>query len=225
MKTTTCGGLLARGVLAACLAWSVAQAADAQPAEVGSAAESASRSEPGGVPVTELITAVAKRTGKKFLVDSRVRTQVSLAGMTMSAISFNDLVTLLHLNGYAVVETGGAVWVAPDPNARTMPSPLLTEKETRPDAEIVTDTLQLKSIPAAQLVPILRPLFPQYAHFAADLCANTLIIVDTFANVKRIEAIARRMDVGEPLKPHVCEAGPPNPPRELPPREPAPPGR
>jgi general secretion pathway protein D len=142
--------------------------------------------------------------------------------MTLSPC-FNDLVTILHLNGYAVVETDGAVWVAPDANARTMPSPLLTQKETRPDAEIVTDTMPLKSIPAAQLVPILRPTLPLYAHLAADICANTLIIVDTFANVKRIEAIARRLDVGEPLKPRACEA--PAQPRELPPREPPPPGR
>jgi hypothetical protein len=98
MKPTMFAAALGRGVLAACLAWSVAQAAAARAAELGSSAESASRSEPAGVPVTELIAAVAKRTGKRCLIDSRVRSQVSLVGMTSSGISFNDLVTILHLN-------------------------------------------------------------------------------------------------------------------------------
>jgi len=66
-------------------------------------------------------------------------------------------------------------------------------------------------------------MLPQYAHLAADTCNNSLIIVDTFANVKRIEAIVRRLDVGEPFKAHACEA--PTQSRESSPRESSPPGK
>ena len=226
MKTTTRGGLGTRDALAACLALCLAVGAGdagAQPAgESASVSEASRTSAPGGIPLTQLIAAVAKSTGKKFLLDPRVAGNVNLVAMSPGSIGYADLLMILHLQGFAAVETGGAVWVAPDANARSMPSPLLTEKETKPDAEIVTYLMQIKSSPAALLVPILRPMVPQSGHLVADTCANSLLIVDTFANVKRIEAVVRRLDVGEPFKAHACDgrdASPPPPP----PRESAPP--
>jgi general secretion pathway protein D len=65
----------------------------------------------------------------------------------------------------------------------------------------------VKSVPAAQLVPILRPLLPQQAHLVAIACTNVLVIVDTFANVQRIEKLVRALDTaGEPYKSDKCGA-------------------
>ncbi|MBS0614422.1 MAG: type II secretion system secretin GspD [Proteobacteria bacterium] len=47
---------------------------------------------------------------------------------------------------------------------------------------------------AAQLVPLLRPLIPQYGHLAAYPGGNMLIISDRANNVNRIVRIIRRMD-------------------------------
>ena len=91
--------------------------------------------------------------------------------------------------------------VIPDANMRQYPVPLATGKESYAEAEYVNRLIPLKSAAAAQLVPILRPLLPQVAHLVALPCKNTLLIVDTFANVKRIEQIARALDVGEPYTP------------------------
>ena len=161
---------------------------------------------PGGVPLTDLILAVSKSTGKKFLLDPRVRGEAILLGRSPSSLSYSDLLTVLRIHGFAAVEGSSGVEVLPDAFARTMATPLITEKETRPESEIVTATIHVKNSPAAQLVPILRPLLPQYAHIAADICSNILIVVDTYSNVKRVEAIVQRLDVGEPFKPQTCEA-------------------
>ncbi len=192
----------------ACVAMCIAVCAQAQPAaDASSAAESDSRSSaPGdGIPVAQLVAAVAKSSGKKFVIDPRVRANVSMVGISPSSVSYAQLLEILHVYGFVAAEQDGLVLVVPDANARIMPSPLLTERETRSDAEIVTDTILVKSTSAAQLVPILRPLLPQSGHLAAEVCRNTLIMVDTFANVKRIEAVLRRLDVGEPFKSRACE--------------------
>jgi general secretion pathway protein D len=100
-----------------------------------------------------------------------------------------------------------------------MEVPLLSDKETRAESEIVTDVYRVKNSSAAQLVPILRPLLPQYGHLAADVCSNMLIIVDTYANVRRVEAVVQRLDVGEPFKPQACDPRPGgSPPRDAPPK-------
>ena len=133
-------------------------------------------------------------------------------------MSYSELLTILQVHGFVAGEQDGLVLVLPDADARTMPTPLLTERETRSDSEIVTDTMQVKNAPAALFVPIIRPLMPQYGHFAADTCNNTLVIVDRFANVKRIEALVRRMDVGEPFADHILrwQDAPPPPQRDAP---------
>jgi general secretion pathway protein D len=78
----------------------------------------------------------------------------------------------------------------------------------------VTDTIRVKNSPAMRLVPILRPLVPQFGHLVADKCSNTLVLVDTYANVRRLEAIVQRLDVGEPYKLPPCDAQEMNQPRE-----------
>jgi general secretion pathway protein D len=159
-----------------------------------------------------LIASVAKKSGKKFLLDPRVHAEVALVGQDPASVSYNELLTILQMYGYIAAEFGGYVNVSPIANARQEPSPLLTGKESRPDAEVVSTVIAVKNVPAGQLVPILRPLIPQYGHLAALLCANELILVDTFGNAKRLEAIIESMDVGEPYKPEKCETRAPERP-------------
>ena len=60
--------------------------------------------------------------------------------------------------------------------------------------EIVTQVIAVRNVSAAQLVPILRPLIPQYGHLAAYPASNMLIISDRAANVNRMMRIIQRID-------------------------------
>ena len=160
-----------------------------------------------GVPFSKLIATVAKKTGKKFIVDPRVHGEAEIVGQDTSNISFSDLLTILHVYGYTAIESGGYVSVVPDAVARQVPTPQITGKETRPDAEFVTKVITVRNIPAVQLVPILRPMVPQMGHLAALPCVNKLIYVDTFANLQRLQAVIEALDVGEPYKPAKCDDG------------------
>jgi general secretion pathway protein D len=82
----------------------------------------------------------------------------------------------------------------------------VTDKDTRLANEFVDAIVTVKHVSAAQLVPILRPLMPQYGHLAAYPCTNQLILSDTYSNVRRLEAMIRALDVGENLyKSSGCE--------------------
>jgi type II secretory pathway component GspD/PulD (secretin) len=67
-----------------------------------------------------------------------------------------------------------------------------------------TAVIHVRSIPAGFLVPILRPLVPQWGHLAAMVCTNDLIIVDRFASLRRMETIVKAMDTGAPITPPKC---------------------
>jgi type II secretory pathway component GspD/PulD (secretin) len=173
-------------------------------AQAGAGANAAA--EKSAIPIAQLIDAVAARTSKKFILDSRVQADVRLAGQNASGVTYNDLLLILKTYGFTAVETGGYVWVGPDAGARYMPVPVASGNDKYPDAQYVTKTIAVRSMPAAVLVPLLRPMLPQQGHLAAVTCTNSLIMVDTFDNVRRIESLIRSLDTGEPYKVPRCEA-------------------
>lgn len=182
---------------------------------------------PGTIPLDSLIATVAKNTGKKFVLDPRVRAPVTLVGEEPSSVTYDGLLTILDTYGFAAVQTGGYELVVPDAYVRTEPLPFLTEGEKLPDHEYVTAVIHVKSLPAGWLVPILRPLVPQWGHLAAMPCSNDLVIVERFASVRRMETIIKAMDTGAPIKPASCIVPMPRPwqsagPLPAPPRPRAP---
>lgn len=158
----------------------------------------------GAVPIERVLAAVAKRTGKKFIVDPRVRADVTVVGQEATSIDYPTLLSILHVHGFAAVEQGGYVQVIPDENVRSQSLPVVSGKESFADGEYVNKIIMLKNVPSVQLVPILRPLLPRVAHLVALPCKNALPVTDVFASVKRIEQIARALDVGEPYTPPAC---------------------
>jgi general secretion pathway protein D len=178
-------------------------------------APSSSESADTGIPLAKIIQGVARKTGKKYLIDPRVHAQVQLIGQDISSITYSDLLSILMLNGYTAVDEGGYIMVLPDASGRTLPVPqAVSARETFPDAMVVSKVIPVKNMPAAFLVPLLRPLLPQQAHLAAANCSNAILMVDTYANVKRIEALIESLDTGTPFKPEKCEQSSPGARRE-----------
>jgi general secretion pathway protein D len=157
------------------------------------------------ISIEKIISSVSHKTNRKFVVDPRVNARVTLVGQEPSQVTYNELLTILEVHGYVTFESEGYVVVIPDANSRQVAQPMLTKGQTYADAQVVNYTIKVQNGPAASLVPILRPLLPQYAQLAAWPCANALLITDRYANVKRIEAIVKALDVGTPYNPEKCE--------------------
>lgn len=175
-----------------------------------SAPDASARS--NGVPIERVIAAVAKKTGKKYLLDARVQGNVEILGQDISAVTYSDLLSILLVSGYTAVEGSNYISVVPESIVRALPLPLAAGKDTFPDAQFVTAVVPVKNTMAAQLVPILRPLMPTHGHLAAMPCVNSLVLVDNFANVKRLEKVIASLDVGTPYVPRPCEGDTAHPP-------------
>ncbi len=127
-----------------------------------------------GMEMTDLIDKVAKRTGKQFIVDPRVRAIVSSTGIDLEKVDYGRLLAILTIHQFAAYESNGVVKVLPDASARQLPIPVTSEVPANAlDDEYVTVMFQAKNMCAAQSVPVLRPLMPQAAHLAAFPQANT----------------------------------------------------
>ncbi|NNF66789.1 MAG: type II secretion system protein GspD, partial [Gammaproteobacteria bacterium] len=145
--------------------------------------------------IRQIIEAVSEVTGKNFIIDARVKAQVTLISSTpMTPDAFYEtFLSILQVYGFVAIPSGDVVKILPDTNARQLPGNDLPSRIEDSD-EIVTQVVEVKNIGAAQLVPILRPLVPPYGHLAAHPSSNMLIISDRAANVNRMLRIIRRID-------------------------------
>jgi general secretion pathway protein D len=146
--------------------------------------------------LSQIIQAVAEVTGKNFIIDPRVNAKVTMLSATpMSPAAFYEaFLSVLQVYGYVAVPAGKVIKIIPNTDARQLPSNDLPREVSSTSDEIVTQIITMKNVSAAQLVPILRPLIPQYGQLAAYAPGNMLIISDRASNVNRIVRIVQRMD-------------------------------
>ena len=144
--------------------------------------------------IRQIIEAVGEVTGRNFIIDPRVNGNVTMLSSTpMSPDAFYEaFLSILEVYGFIAMETGDITKILPNASARQYPGYLSTDVAAADD--IVTQVIQVQNIGAAQLVPILRPLIPQYGHLAAHPGSNMLIISDRAMNVDRMVRIIRRID-------------------------------
>jgi general secretion pathway protein D len=143
-----------------------------------------------------VIEAVSAVTGKRFIVDPRVRASVTVISpgpMSPDAV-WEAFLSILQVYGFIAVPSGPVIKILPDANARQMPALDLPDKVSGTSDEIVTQVIAVRNVNAAQLVPVLRPLIPQYGHLVTVTGTNTLIISDRANNVSRIQRIIQRID-------------------------------
>ncbi|HBR98187.1 MAG TPA: type II secretion system protein GspD, partial [Gammaproteobacteria bacterium] len=145
--------------------------------------------------IHSLIATVSKQTGKNFVIDPRVKAKVTVVSAEpMDADQlYQVFLSVLQVHGYSAVPTGDLIKIVPDVTAKQGPVPILGADRRATD-QLVTQVVPIVNVPAAQLVPILRPLVPQQGHLAAYAATNSLIITDRAANIGRLSDIIKRID-------------------------------
>ncbi len=143
--------------------------------------------------ITEAVSAI---TGKTFIIDPRVKAQVTMLSSTpMSPQAFYEAyLSILQVHGYIAVPTGNVIKIVPEQNTRTSPANDLPNSVSSTSDELVTQILTVHNVSASQLVPFLRPLIGQNGQLAAYSASNMLIITDHANNVSRLMHIIERID-------------------------------
>jgi general secretion pathway protein D len=146
--------------------------------------------------IRQIVEAVGAVTDKNFIIDPRVNAKVTMLSTTpMTPEAFYEaFLAILEVHQLAAMQSGDIIKIIPNATARQYAGPLGTSDAAGAD-DIVTQVIQVQNVGAAQLVPILRPLIPQFGHLAAHPGSNMLIISDRAANVSRMINIIRRIDM------------------------------
>ena len=146
--------------------------------------------------IRQIVEAVSAVTNRNFIIDPRVNAKVTMLSKTpMTPDAFYEaFLAILEVHQLAAMQSGDIIKIIPNATARQYGSPMGTGRAAGDD-DIVTQVIQVENVGAAQLVPILRPLIPQFGHLAAHPGSNMLIISDRAGNVSRMVSIIRRIDL------------------------------
>ncbi len=148
--------------------------------------------------IQQLIEAVSAATGKNFIIDPRVRAQVTWLSGASTALTpeqfYQGFLSVLQVHGFIAVPAGNIIKVLPDANMRQIPGSDLPNHVSSTSDDVVTQVIAVSNVSAAQLVPVLRPLMPQNAQMSAVTGANMLIVSDRASNVNRMMRIVARID-------------------------------
>ncbi len=140
--------------------------------------------------ISALVSEVAEITGKNFIVDPRVKgtvTVISTQPMSQDQV-YELFLGVLDVNGYSAVPAGNSIKIVPDINGRTGGVPVDMTGVAHGES-LETRVILLNNTNAVDLVPVLRPMMPQFAHLAAVPTVNALILSDRANNVETMQRI------------------------------------
>lgn len=147
--------------------------------------------------ITAFIGEVADITGKNFVVDPRVKGNITvISNKALSKTEVYDLfMGVMNVNGVVAVPSGNTVKLVPDVNAKQAGVPFDLRRRAG-DEEVVTRVIWLENINPNDLIPAIRPLMPQFAHLAAVPGTNALLVSDRAGNIGQLEALVQNLDGG-----------------------------
>ncbi len=145
--------------------------------------------------IRSVIAMVSERTGRNFIVDPRVRGEVTIISHRPvdSDQLYQVFLSALQIHGFAAIPADGAVRIVPRALARRDHTEVAVPAE-RDGYEFITWVIHPEHVEAAELVPILRPLVSDEGHMAAYPKSNALVLSESAGNIERIRRLVARVD-------------------------------
>lgn len=146
--------------------------------------------------IESVIAMVAARTDRNFIIDPRVRGEITI----ISHHPVNDqqlyqiFLSALQIHGFAAIPVDGATRIIPKNIAKRDQGPVVDKETSHSGYEFVTQVIRIEHVNASKLVPLLRPLVSDEAQLAVYSTTNTLIISESAGNIERIKEIIEQVD-------------------------------
>ena len=147
--------------------------------------------------IAEVARTMGVLTNRNIVVDPRVKGAMNLSSdKTLSVgAAYNQFLTALRLQGFAVVEAAGISKVVPEADAKLQGGSVTTSESKGSGNQIVTQIFRLNYETANNLVAILRPLISPNNTINVNPGNNSLVITDYADNLQRMARIISALDV------------------------------
>ncbi len=148
--------------------------------------------------IQEFVTQIAEITGKTFVIDPRLKgnvTVVSSTPMTADAV-YELFLSVLRVHNFVANPSGDAIRIQTTSTGKQSPG-VKGDLTQIASEELVTRVIAAQNVASAELVKILRPLIPQYGFIGSVEQPNIVIISDHANNIQRLADMIEQIDVAE----------------------------
>jgi general secretion pathway protein D len=154
------------------------------------------------VEMKSIIEKLADWTGKVIIpTDEALKQKVTIYAPDKLPRSeaLRVIYSALRLKGYVVEEDEGTLFLKPITDARVGRIPTIPANEPLAmidnKDQIVLKFFELKSYSPSEMGTIIQPLVGEYGYVSVDETGGTLMVIDTVANLMRLERIIQQFDV------------------------------
>jgi len=150
------------------------------------------------IDIHEFIAQIAEITGKTFVIDPKLRGQVTvISDMALDQDGVYALfLSVLRLQNYTAVPSGNVVRIQQTATGKQTPGAVGDLSQIAPE-ELVTRVIAAQNVASSELLKILRPLIPQYGFIGAVETPNVVIISDHADNIIRLKKLIQQIDVSD----------------------------
>lgn len=155
--------------------------------------------------IRDLIQTMSEITGETFILDDSVKgkrvTIITPQGGFKKRNSLKLFETILDLNGFSIVRKDGINEVIQKRDIKTESIPTEVGASPGESSEtFITRLVPLKNIQASDVANILKPLISRDGDIAVFPDLNTVIIVETSANINRLLDIIENLDLKKEIE-------------------------
>ena len=154
------------------------------------------------VEMKSIIEKLAEWTGKVIIpTDEALKQKVTIYAPDKLPRSeaLRVIYSALRMKGYIVEESDGALFLKPIADARLGRVPTIPANEPLAmidnKDQIVLKFFELTSYNPAEMGTIIQPLVGEHGYVSVDETGGTLMVIDTVANLMRLERIIQQFDV------------------------------
>lgn len=147
------------------------------------------------VELPTLVKFVSEITGRNFLLDDKVQGRISIVSPSEITVreAYEVFQSVLRVKGFTLVESGPITKIIPIKDAKATGLPLSSRDET--SDSFVTQIVPLLHIAADAATSLLEPLVSREGLISAYAPTNSLIVIDSAANIGRLLDILGQLDV------------------------------
>jgi general secretion pathway protein D len=150
------------------------------------------------VDISVLIKFISELTGKNFVIDQRVKGQVTIISPSRISVdeAYKVFESVLEVHGFATVETGRLIKIIPSPDARTKNIETRTRASGDSNGDqVVTQLLPLRYADPDEVKRLFTPMVSKRSVILSYAPTNTLIITDNYSNIARLMKILKTIDI------------------------------
>ncbi|MCG6576034.1 type II secretion system protein GspD [Pseudomonas sp. AF32] len=145
--------------------------------------------------IQAVVRALSRSTGQQFLVDPRVKGNLTLVseGQVPARQAYDMLLAALRMQGFSVVDVGGVAQVVPEADAKLLGGPIYSADKPAGNG-MLTRTFRLQYENAVNLIPVLRPIVSPNNPINAYPGNNTIVVTDYAENLTRVAQLIEGID-------------------------------